>query len=158
MKNESVFKEFHKEYIYEGLGFPVKLHNVVMVQDRDYVYPLISLNEITLKVAMQLIHRHEKLDGARLKFLRKFCQASLDDFAKRLGVSKTTILNWEKSSRNKIIDLSEVQIRSIYATVGRTIVSSFSETIEESIIKDSSSANDAGEPFELEDLQLKVAY
>lgn len=134
MKSELKVKEVCREYIYEGFGFPVKLHNVIIIKDRDYTYPLIALNDLMFKVSAALIIRNEKLSGAKLKFLRKFCNKSLDEFAKILEVSKTTILNWEKDYSDKTLPLSDLQLRSVYLGVKRWIISTITEKLERAII------------------------
>lgn len=153
MKNELKVKEVVKEFIYEGFGFPVKLYNVILIKDRDYTYPLIALNDLMFKVATALIIRNEKLSGAKLKFLRKFCNKSLDDFAKILEVSKTTILNWEKESPDKALPLSTLQLRSIYSGVKRWIISAFNEKLEKSIIGEPSQSFESG-ALEIEESSL----
>lgn len=144
MKNEIKVKEVVKEFIYDGFGFPVKLHNVIILKDRDYTYPLIALNDLMFKVATALIIRNEKLSGAKLKFLRKFCNKSLDDFAKILEVSKTTILNWEKDYPDKTLPLSDIQLRSLYSGVKRWIIFAFNEKLERSIIREPSQSVESG--------------
>ena len=106
-------KELVAEYTYSELGFPIVLRDVVIVEDRGYEYPLINHNGVMFQAAYSLVTEHQKLDGARLHFIRRFMNLSLDQFSEVVGdISKSTLHKWE-GEKNKVCDLSHQQLRSI---------------------------------------------
>ena len=65
-------KRIVDSYVYEHLGIPVLLKDVLIVKDRDYEYALINHKSVMNSAAFGLVMKHEALDGQRLKFLRRF--------------------------------------------------------------------------------------
>ncbi|MFY7992438.1 MAG: helix-turn-helix domain-containing protein [Bacteriovoracaceae bacterium] len=129
-------KELIAEYTYNDLGFPIIIRDVVIVEDRGYTYPLINQNGIMLQVAYSLVTEHHLLDGARLHFVRRFLNLSLDQFASSIGnISKSTLHKWE-SEKDKICDLSHEQLRSIYFELKNEIISQIGKTMDKELVKD----------------------
>ena len=135
MKTKKI-KTLLQEYVYEELGFPILLKDVPLVQERGYEYPLINHNRVMLQAAFSLVTNHQRLDGARLKFVRKFMHKSLDQFADILGdVSKSTIHGWEKE-KTKICPLTNEKIRKVYLALRNEIVTQVRQQLDNSIIKE----------------------
>lgn len=129
-------KELISEYTYNELGFPVVLKDVVIVKDRGYEYPLINHNGILFQAAYSLVTEHQKLDGARLRFIRRFMNLSLDQFSEAVGsISKSTLHKWE-SEKVKVCDLSDEQLRSIYLELRNEIIKQIGKKMDKMIVKD----------------------
>ncbi len=60
------------------------------------IFRVSRLNEL---IAQKLLEKPTLLNGEEIKFLRKSMYISSKDFAKRLGVEKTTISKWENGSQ-----------------------------------------------------------
>jgi DNA-binding transcriptional regulator YiaG len=135
-------KELVAEYTYTELGFPIVLKDVIIVEDRDYEYPLINHNGVMFQAAYSLVTDHQKLDGARLRFIRRFMNLSLDQFADVVGdISKSTLHKWE-SEKSKICDLSNEQLRSVYLELRNEIVNQIGKKMDRMIAKDFSESQE----------------
>ncbi len=135
-------KELVAEYTYTELGFPIILKDVIIVEERGYVYPLINHNGVMFQAAYSLVTDHQKLDGARLHFIRRFMNLSLDQFAEVVGeISKSTLHKWE-SEKSKICDLSNQQLRSIYLELRNEIVNQIVKKMDRMIVKDFSEGSE----------------
>jgi len=134
--NTKKVKELVAEYNYTDLGFPVVLKDVIIVEDRGYEYPLINHSGVMFQAAYSLVTDHQKLDGARLRFIRRFMNLSLDQFSEVVGgISKSTLHKWE-SEKSKVCDLSNEQLRSIYLELRNEIVNQIGKKMDRMIVKD----------------------
>lgn len=124
-----------ESYEYMELGFPIILKDVAIVKDRDYEYALINHKAVMNMAAFNLVMKHENLDGARLKFLRRFIHFSLDEMAVLINVSKSTIHNWEKEC-GKPLDIPSEKLKRIFFKVRDIISREISEKLEQAILKD----------------------
>lgn len=91
-------KKILEKYIFEGFGFPVILHNVIVDHYDGEEFPDINFNELRLQTVRALIMSSRALNGAQLQFLRKFMKKSLRDLGEELEVSHAQIKNWEDKS------------------------------------------------------------
>ncbi len=129
-------KDLVSDYTYTQLGFPIVLKDVIIIEDRGYEYPLINHNGIMFQAAYSLVTDHQKLDGARLRFIRRFMNLSLDQFTDVVGgISKSTLHKWE-SEKNKVCDLSHEQLRSIYLELRNEIINQLGKKMDKMIVKD----------------------
>lgn len=129
-------KELIAEYTYEELGFPVVLKDIVIVEDRDYEYPLINHSAVVLQAAFSLVMENQNLDGARIRFIRRFIGLSLDQLAEVIGdISKSTLHKWE-SDKNKTCELSSEQLRSIYLALRNEIIKQIGSRMDQVLIKE----------------------
>lgn len=128
-------KKIVEYYDYQGLGFPIILKDVAIIQDREYEYALINHHEVMNKAAFNLVIKHENLDGARLKFLRRFINYSLDEMAELTDMPKSTLHNWEKDS-GKPLDLPSEKLKCIFLKVRDRLANEISEKLERAILKD----------------------
>lgn len=88
-------KKIIKNYIYEGLGFPVELHNIKMVKVGDEYHPQIDVRKIADSVIHSLVLQKSRLTGNQIKFIRTYFSMSLREFAKVVNESHTAIQKWE---------------------------------------------------------------
>jgi hypothetical protein len=70
-----------KTYIYEGLGFPIELHNVEMNQIRGEYIPKLDIEAIAGDAIKNLVWQKTKLSGNQIKFVRDYFSQSLREFA-----------------------------------------------------------------------------
>lgn len=102
-----------KKYIYEGLGFPVSLVDIVLVKKRDIWTPAIDYNKLQMAVLLALSHKPFALTGNEVHFIRTYFEMTLDNFGRQFGVTHAAVLNWEKSKNKpaKINPTTELYIR-----------------------------------------------
>jgi len=100
-------------FVYEGLGFPIKLIDTSMKKVYGEWVIDIDLNALQLFVFKELIHKPVPLTGRELRFMRKFLQLSTTDFGEKLGVSHATVVKWEKEQA-KVGPLQETYIRMFF--------------------------------------------
>lgn len=104
-------KERKKEtFVYEGLGFPIKLINCPMKKVFGEWVLDINLTTLQMDMLKALIHKPVPLTGCELRFIRKFLELSTTDFGKLVGVSHPAVLKWEKEQVH-INPATEIYIR-----------------------------------------------
>ena len=86
-----------KTFTDHGFGFPVMLLNVPMIKVRGKWTPNINYNELTEVVLIMIAKKPVKLTGNEVKFIRQHFEMTLQQFAKRFGVSHPAVVKWEKS-------------------------------------------------------------
>ena len=99
-----------KTFIFDGLGFPIKLINVPMRKEFGDWYIDINMNKLMLVVLEALAHKPIALTGDEVGFIRSYLQMTTAEFGKTFGVSHVAVLKWE-SGENKISPALEVYIR-----------------------------------------------
>lgn len=99
-----------KTYIFNGLGFPIKLKNAPMKQVFGEWCLDINLNKLMLVVLEALIQKPTPLTNDELRFIRSYLKLTLAEFGKLFGVSHVAVLKWEKN-KNKISPALEMCIR-----------------------------------------------
>lgn len=99
-----------KTFIFEGLGFPVKLINAPWKKIFGEWALDINLNELQNIALQALIHKPSSLTGEELRFLRKFLEMTTVKFGKLFGVSHVAVINWEYN-KAKINPATEICIR-----------------------------------------------
>jgi DNA-binding transcriptional regulator YiaG len=88
-------KTKRETFIYEGLGFPVKLVNVPMKKVYGEWIMDIDLEKLQLAALDALLHKPFLLNGNELRFIRKFLEMTTTEFGKLFGVSHVAVLKWE---------------------------------------------------------------
>jgi len=86
-------------YLYKESGLP----NVVLVGVEVRRCPACGHHELVLPrvtdlhrtIAYALIHKHSRLSGPEVRYLRKYLGWSGADFARHVGVDPSTVSNWE---------------------------------------------------------------
>lgn len=102
-----------KTYTYEGLGFPIELHNVEMVMINGEYAPKIDVRAVADKAIKSLVLQKTKLTGNQVKFIRAYFSASLRDFGKIINESHAAVKKWEDfKNKTTNMDLNiEARIR-----------------------------------------------
>lgn len=90
-----------KFFIDTGLGFPVVLINVPMIQIRDVWTPNIDYNKLTNEVLKSLVIKSSRLTGNEVRFIRLTFEMTLKEFAERFYVTHPCVINWEKEKDNQ---------------------------------------------------------
>jgi transcriptional regulator with XRE-family HTH domain len=96
MKKQKIVKEI----IYEGLGFPIVLQNVPMIELRGIWTPDIDLNALQKVVLLALAHHPVDLTGNQIRFIRTWLGLTKLDFGKLFGVTHPAIVKWEKTNNS----------------------------------------------------------
>lgn len=89
-------QKIEKEWIYEGLGFPIILRNVPMIELRGIWTPDIDLNILQKVVLLALAHHPSDLTGNQVRFIRTWLGLTQIEFGKLFGVTHPAIVKWEK--------------------------------------------------------------
>jgi DNA-binding transcriptional regulator YiaG len=104
-------KDKKKEtFIFEGLGFPIKLINVPMKKVLGEWAIDINMNKLMLIVLEELIHKPIALTGDELSFIRSYLEMTTTAFGKTFGISHVAVLKWE-SGKNRVSPALELCIR-----------------------------------------------
>ena len=93
-------QKIEKEFIYQGLGFPVVLKNVPMVQLHGVWTPDLDYNTLQKVVLVALAHHPADLTGNQIHFIRVWLGLTQIQFGKLLGVTHPAVVKWEKT-KNK---------------------------------------------------------
>lgn len=91
-------KKIVSRYTDTGLGFPVVLENVPMVKVRGAWTPCVNYAELAREVLGQLVELDGRLTGKQLKFIRLHFELTLQQFAKRFGITHPAVLKWERKA------------------------------------------------------------
>lgn len=89
---ERKIKKVHVDY---GFGFPVKLLNVPMAKVRGIWTPAINYNLLAEVVLKELCEKEGRLTGNEVRFIRQHFEMTLQQFARRFGVTHPGVLKWE---------------------------------------------------------------
>lgn len=93
MKNH----KFENKVVYEGLGFPIILRNVPMINLRGIWTLDINLNTLQKVVLLSLAHRSLDLTGNQIRFIRYWLGLTQAQFGRLFGVTHSAIVKWEKA-------------------------------------------------------------
>ena len=104
-------KEQKKEtFIYEGLGFPIRLVNCPMKKIFGEWVLDINLGQLQRDILRLLVYKNQSLSGTELRFIRKYFELTTTAFGKALGVTHAAVLKWE-SGQGRIPPTTELCIR-----------------------------------------------
>lgn len=105
--------KIEKSYTYEGLGFPVHLTNVPMVEVRGEFILDIDFNKLQKAVLLHLCHKKTPLTGNEVKFIRKYFSLTTTAFGHLFGYSHSAILKWENQNDGiaRIVPTTEIYLR-----------------------------------------------
>ena len=93
MKKQKV----EKEIVYEGLGFPIILRNVPMIELRGVWTLDIDLNILQKVVLLALAHHPSDMTGNQIHFIRNWLGLTQTEFGKLFGVTHPAVVKWEKA-------------------------------------------------------------
>lgn len=86
-------------FIYEGLGFPIKLIDIPMRKMLGEWIMDIDMTELQLVVLRALAYKPTPLTKDELRFIRKFLVMTTTEFGKALGLSHVAVVQWEGGKR-----------------------------------------------------------
>lgn len=85
--------------VYHGFGFPVALHHVPMVRLRGAWTPDVNFELLQRGLLRALAEKPAQLSGSEVRFIRLAAAMTLQEFAKRFGVTHPAVLKWEGAGR-----------------------------------------------------------
>lgn len=88
-------KKILKNYIYEGLGFPITLHNVELIKFEGKFHPKIDVRKVADIAISSLVDQKSRLTGNQIKFIRTYFSKSLREFSVIVNESHMAIKKWE---------------------------------------------------------------
>jgi DNA-binding transcriptional regulator YiaG len=97
-------------FIYEGLGFPIRLVNVPMKKIFDEWVIDINFNLLQTSVLNMLARKPVPLSGGEIRFILDYLEMSTRDFAKLFGVTHAAVLKWE-NEESKMNPSTEICVR-----------------------------------------------
>lgn len=93
------------DYIYDGLGFPIKLEKVKLVAFAKELHPLIDVKEIADMAIKSLLTQKEKFTGGQIAFIRIYFSMTQKQLAKLVSEPLQLVQAWEKLP-DKPVDMS----------------------------------------------------
>lgn len=90
-------QKIEKEIVYEGLGFPVILRNVPMIELRGVWTLDVDLNVLQKVVLLALAHHPSDMTGNQIRFVRNWLGLTQTEFGKLFGVTHPAVVKWEKT-------------------------------------------------------------
>lgn len=104
-------KELKKEtFIWEGLGFPIRLINVPMKKVFGEWVLDINLDLFQKVVLHTLARKSASLSGAELRFIIDYLKLSTREFAHLFGVTHAAVLKWE-NEKSRMNPSTEICLR-----------------------------------------------
>ena len=84
-------------FLYEGLGFPIELENVEMVNINGEWHPKIDIHYIANEIIKKLPTQEDRLTGNQVKFIRSYFSMPLREFGEIVvHESHAAVSKWEK--------------------------------------------------------------
>ena len=94
-------------FLYEGLGFPIELENVTMININDEWHPKIDVRYVADEIIKKLAIQEERLTGNQVKFIRSYFSMPLREFGETVvHESHTAVSKWEKCG-DEITNMNE---------------------------------------------------
>ena len=94
-------------FLYEGLGFPIELENVEMVDINGEWHPKVDIRYIADEVIKKLAIQESRLTGNQVKFIRTYFSMPLREFGEKVvHESHTAVSKWEKRG-NEATNMNE---------------------------------------------------
>ncbi|HAT8814795.1 hypothetical protein ACX1FB_13305 [Legionella pneumophila] len=94
-------------FLYEGLGFPIELENVEMINIDDEWHPKIDVRYVADEIIKKLAIQEERLTGNQVKFIRSYFSMPLREFGETVvHESHTAVSKWEKCE-DEITNMNE---------------------------------------------------
>jgi DNA-binding transcriptional regulator YiaG len=94
-------------FLYEGLGFPIELEHVEMLNINGEWHPKIDVRHIANEVIKKLATQEERLTGNQVKFIRTYFSMPLREFGEKVVYATHAAVNkWEKRG-DEITDMNE---------------------------------------------------
>lgn len=104
-------KEIKRDtFIWEGLGFPIRLINIPMRKALGEWVLDINLEGFQKIVLHILAYKKAPLSGGELRFIIDYLRMSTREFANLFGVTHAAVLKWEKE-KSRMNPSTEVCLR-----------------------------------------------
>ncbi|HFY0604147.1 hypothetical protein [Legionella pneumophila] len=103
-------------FLYEGLGFPIELENVEMININNEWHPQIDVRYVADEIIKKLATQKERLTGNQVKFIRTYFSMPLREFGETVvHEPHTDVSEWEKCG-DEITSMNEntEQVLRIY--------------------------------------------
>jgi DNA-binding transcriptional regulator YiaG len=97
-------------FIYEDLGFPIKLINAPMKKIYGQWFLDINLSKFQKSVLLGLVNKPFPLVGEEIRFIRKYFEMTTTDFGHVFGTTHPAVLKWEKKE-SRMNPATEVYMR-----------------------------------------------
>lgn len=97
-------------FIWEGLGFPIRLIDVPMKKVFGEWVLDINLSDFQKNVLSLLAYKTAPLNGGELRFIIDYLKMSTREFANLFGVTHAAVLKWEKE-KSRMNPSTEVCLR-----------------------------------------------
>ena len=83
-------------FLYEGLGFPIELENVEMININDEWHPKIDVHYVADEIIKILATQETRLTGNQVKFIRSYFSMPLREFGENVvHESHAAVRKWE---------------------------------------------------------------
>jgi DNA-binding transcriptional regulator YiaG len=83
------------EYVYQGLGFPIKLKKVPMMSFAGELHPVIDVKKVAAQAMQDLVASKEKLTGNQVAFIRTDLKMTTSQFGELVKAEKKQVIKWE---------------------------------------------------------------
>jgi DNA-binding XRE family transcriptional regulator len=87
---------------YWGTGFSVRLIGFPVYEDDGWYGPDVPMTKLEFLIARKIIERPNLLAGDELAFLRALADLTRSEAARKLGVTRRTLINWEERGKKPI--------------------------------------------------------
>jgi transcriptional regulator with XRE-family HTH domain len=106
-------KKIVEQFEYAGLGFPILLLNISLIEVRGVEVPDVDYNLLQKNVLSALGKKPTPLTGNEVRFIRQYFQMNYTEFANAFGVTHASVIHWENSKNNfaRITPTTELCIR-----------------------------------------------
>ena len=94
--------KIRKKIEYWAEGFPVILIDFPAYEDEGEFFPDVPLTSLARAIARRVIERPNLLTGDELAFLRALAGFTRSEAARKLGVTRQTLINWEDRGKKPI--------------------------------------------------------
>ena len=111
-------QKFVKNYVFNGLGFPVTISNVEIKRHGDDTYPVINMRKLQDAVFDYFLDNPIRLTGSQLTFIRRYMEMTQQEFAKALDLGgHGRVSQWEKA-KDSVADIRPVYLGALRACMG----------------------------------------
>lgn len=88
--------EIRKEIAYWGTGFKLILLNFPYYEDEGAYLPDVPFRSLHKFIAHKIIEKPTLLTGCEFSFLRANAELNRSEAARKLGITRRTLINWEE--------------------------------------------------------------
>lgn len=105
------------EIEYWGAGFPVRLVDFPAYKEDGVFVPDVAYGRLHRVIALHVVEKPQLLIGAEVGFLRGLAELNRSEAARRLGITRRTLINWEEAGQKPIRapSISHLGIRAFFA-------------------------------------------